>query len=326
MRSVQLNVVGALFFGGVFAQLYPDQTSLNHTCAIQKPLLSCPPRSPSTVDSCCVETFGGLVLTTQFWSTYTGGESSGQYLPTDVWTLHGLWPDFCNGSYTQYCDLNRQYDPIPSPNTTNGLPNGTVVPVYNGSNIGTFLEPFGRYDLLEYMNTYWIAQNQDNPGFWAHEFSKHATCFSTFETQCYGPKYQQHEEVVDFFETAIKYYKRVPTFEWLEDAGITPSNSTQYTYADVRDTLTDRFGSVPFIGCSGPRFNATEKGRGSADNGYTKLSEVWYYEHVFGRPQDVNTVPVDASPTYLTNCAKSVGAIWYHERTNGSEKVPTVPY
>jgi hypothetical protein len=45
------------------------------------------------------------VLSTQFWDTYTGYESSGQLLPKDSWTLHGLWPDYCNGSYTQYCDL-----------------------------------------------------------------------------------------------------------------------------------------------------------------------------------------------------------------------------
>ena len=125
--------------------------------------------------------------------------------------------------------MTRQYDPIPSPNTTNGLKNGTAVPAYTGPNIGTFLEPFGRYDLLDYMNNYWIAQvsnspkhllplphtktpqNQDNPGFWGHEFSKHATCFSTFNVPCYGPLHREHEEVVDFFSTAIKYYQRFPT-------------------------------------------------------------------------------------------------------------------
>ncbi|KAF2009838.1 ribonuclease T2 [Aaosphaeria arxii CBS 175.79] len=318
--SAGLLVVGAS------AQLYPDQSPLNHTCALQEPLLSCPPQSPLDVDSCCVETFGGLVLTTQFWDTYTGRECDGQVLPKDVWTLHGLWPDFCNGSYTQYCDLNRQYDPIPSPNTTNGLPNGTVVKPYNGPNIGTFLEPFGKFDLLEYMNTYWVAQNQDNAGFWGHEFSKHATCFSTFNTPCYGPQYREHEEVVDFFETAIKYYKRVPTFKWLAEAEITPSNTTQYSYTAIRDALSSQFGSVPFIGCSGPRYNTTDAGKGSTDAGYTKLTEIWYYEHVYGRPQEVNTIPVNASATYLTNCAKVDGAIWYHERSEGSEKLPTVPY
>ncbi|KAF2874822.1 ribonuclease T2-like protein [Massariosphaeria phaeospora] len=308
------------------AQLYPDQSPLNHTCALQEPLLSCPPQDPSLVDSCCVETFGGLLLTTQFWDTYTGRESEGQLLPADTWTLHGLWPDFCNGSYTQYCDLTRQYDPIPSPNTTNAKPNGTFVPPYTGPKIGTFLEPFGKFDLLEYMNTYWIAQNQDNAGFWGHEFSKHATCFSTFNTPCYGPEYKQHEDVVDFFETTIKYYKRVPTFTWLEKADITPSNSTTYSYADFRDTLSAEFGAIPFIGCSGPRYNTTEAGKNGTDSGFTVLNEVWYYEHAYGRPQEGNTIAVNATSTYQTNCAKAEGAIHYYARTNGSEKAPTVPY
>jgi ribonuclease T2 len=72
----------------------------------ETPYLSCSRHAnPAFTDSCCTETFGGLVLSTQFWDTYTGLEAEGQVLPRDTWTLHGLWPDFCNGSYTQYCDL-----------------------------------------------------------------------------------------------------------------------------------------------------------------------------------------------------------------------------
>jgi ribonuclease T2 len=107
---------------------------------------------PNLTDSCCTETFSGLVLSTQYWDTYTGLESQGQVLPKNTWTLHGLWPDFCNGSYTQYCDLNRQYDPSPSPNTTTGTPSGTPVPPYTGPSISTFLTPFGKLDLLAFMN------------------------------------------------------------------------------------------------------------------------------------------------------------------------------
>ncbi|KAF1842644.1 ribonuclease T2 [Cucurbitaria berberidis CBS 394.84] len=328
MKSIFRNAGAViLLINTAKAQLYPNQSRLNHTCQLQEPLLSCPSQDPSKVDSCCVETFGGLLLTTEFWNTYTGLESQGQLLPTDAWTLHGLWPDYCDSKFGQYCDLNRQYDPIPSPNTTNGLPNGTfVAPYTRGPNIGTFLERFGRYDLLEYMNTYWTGFNQDNPGFWAHEFSKHATCFSTFNVPCYGPQYRQHEDVVDFFETAIKYYKRFPTFKWLEDECITPSNSTTYTYSKLRDILFERHGGIPFLGCSGPRYNTTTTGKGSTDNGFTVLNEVWYYEHVYGRPQEGNTVPVNASSTYLTNCAKAEGAIRYYERTNSSEKAPIVLY
>ncbi|KAJ4287170.1 hypothetical protein N0V90_012568 [Kalmusia sp. IMI 367209] len=290
------------------AQLYPDQSPYNHTCELQNPLLSCPPQDPSLVDSCCVETFGGLLLSTQFWSTYTGGEKSGQLLPKDTWTLHG--------------NTTRSLPPIPRLERPPASPSHP----YNGSNIGTFLEPFGKYDLLEYMNNYWIAQNQDNPGFWGHEFSKHATCYSTFNVACYGPLYRKHEEVVDFFETAIKYYKRFPTFEWLKKVDITPSNATTYTYADIRDPLVEEHGGLPFIGCSGPRYNTTEAGKNSTDNGYTVLSEVWYYEYAYGRPQEMNTIPVNASASYFTNCAKAKGAIHYYERTNGSTRVPTLPF
>ena len=260
--------------------------------------MSCSSRAnPLSVDSCCAETYGGLFLSTQFWSTYTGLESSGQLLPPDDWTLHGLWPDFCNGSYTQYCDLSRQYDPTPSPNTTNGLPNGnhsshccrrpiltlnagTVVPPYTGPNIGTFLEPFKRYDLLSWMNKYWINQGAPNTDFWGHEFSKHATCYSTFDVPCYGPEYVQHQEVVDFFETAIQYYRRLPTWGWLATAGIKPSNSTTYSIGQFQTILTKSYGALPYIGCSGPRYNETAAGAGSTDNGRTVISEVWYYFHV----------------------------------------------
>lgn len=38
-------------------------------------------------------------LSTQFWDTYTGFESEGQLLPKNSWTLHGLWPDFCDGEH-----------------------------------------------------------------------------------------------------------------------------------------------------------------------------------------------------------------------------------
>jgi ribonuclease T2 len=93
----------------------------------------------------------------------------GQKLPKSSWTIHGLWPDNCDGSYEQYCDLSRQYDPEPSPKQ---FPNGTLIPAWNGTSVDKFILEFGRIDLLDYMNKYWIAQNQPNPTIWAHEFAK----------------------------------------------------------------------------------------------------------------------------------------------------------
>lgn len=90
----RLTLVGAtaLLSQRVLAGLYPGLSTDNHTCTLQTPVLSCSSGAvPGLVDTCCTETFGGLVLSTQFWDTYTGRESSGQLLPRDTWTLHGMW-------------------------------------------------------------------------------------------------------------------------------------------------------------------------------------------------------------------------------------------
>ncbi|OHE90369.1 ribonuclease T2 family protein [Colletotrichum orchidophilum] len=319
-RTVGLLVVAGLLRTAA-AGLYPGLTTANHTCALVEPILSCScGANPDKVDTCCVETYGGLVLATQFWNTHTGLESEGQKLPANAWGIHGLWPDFCNGSYTQYCDLSRQYDPAPSPNTTNAKPDGTPVPAWTGAALDEFVKPFERFDLLEYMKKFWIAQYTPNWVLWAHEFSKHATCFSTFDVECYGPKYQEHEEVVDFLETAVHYYQETPTWKWLAAKDIKPSNATAYSLSDLQAALKKGHGAVPYLGCSGPRYNATEAGKGSLDNGYTQLTEAWYYFHVHGKPQRGDAVPVaaDINGGRVTNCATTAGAIWYYERSEGS--------
>nr|POE87395.1 ribonuclease trv [Quercus suber] len=307
--TMQFSTAVFAFAAVTSASLYGESND-NHTCILVPDYLSCSSKATaSNTDSCCVETFGGLLLQTQFWDTYTGHESEGQLLPANTWTIHGLWPDFCNGSFTQYCDLNRQYDPSPSPNTTNGLPNGTVVPRYTGPSIGTFLEPFGKFDLLAYMNK-WEGRVRNG----IHKTDAANRCFSTFDLPCYGPEYVEHEDVVDFFQTVIRFYKNRPTWGWLSAKGIRPSNTTTYTLSNIQSALTKGYGVTPYVGCSGPRYNETVAGRNSTDNGRTQLSEVWYYLHVYGRPQDGQGVPVNVTGS-PSSCAKAEGAVHYYERT-----------
>jgi len=93
----------------VSASLY-GESNLNHTCQItnDNAVLSCSARAnASLIDSCCAETYGGLLLSTQYWDTYTGLESKGQFLPADTWTLHGAWPDFCNGRWVDDTKCHR---------------------------------------------------------------------------------------------------------------------------------------------------------------------------------------------------------------------------
>ncbi|CAL1694058.1 unnamed protein product [Somion occarium] len=250
-------------------------------------------------DTCCSPTPGGLVLQTQFWSTYTGLERKGQLLPKGSWTIHGLWPDNCDGSFEQYCDLSRQFDPAPSPAI---LPDGTVVPAHKGPGVDTFVAEFKRLDLLDYMSKYWINQGAPNADFWGHEFSKHATCTSTFDVACYGPDYKKHQDVVDFFDAVIRAFKMYPTFDLLASAGIIPSNRTTYTLTQLQTALKAQTGSIPFLGCG---FNGTV------------LQEVWYFHHVLGSEQFGHFKPVDST----TNSTSSPTAgIHYYERTHSSER------
>lgn len=272
---------------------YPNLTS----CLSQPSFFSC---ENTTVieNTCCSPTPGGLVLSTQFWDTYTGLEHRGQLLPKNSWTLHGLWPDNCDGSFDQYCDFSRQYDPAPSPAK---LPNGTVIPPYNGPSVATFIAEFGRFDLLNFMNKYWINQGAPNDVFWAHEFSKHATCTSTFDVACYGPDYKKHQDLVDFYDAAIRAYKQYPTYNMLAAFGIIPSNKTTYTLSQFQTALKAQTGAVPYLGCG---------------NNGTVLQEVWYFQHVFGTEQFGHFKTLDS--TTNSTCSPTAG-IWYYERTPTSE-------
>ena len=48
----------------------------------------------------------------------------------------------------------------------------------------------------------------------------------------------------------------------------------------MQTALGNEFGGIPYIGCTGPRYNTTVAGANSTDNGRTIIDEVWYYMHV----------------------------------------------
>ncbi|KAM0746237.1 ribonuclease T2 [Meredithblackwellia eburnea MCA 4105] len=296
--GAQAGVLGARDVSNV-----PTTFSSLTACSGIKPVYSCE-NTTAIQNTCCSPTPGGLQLLTQFWSTYTGLESKGQFLPSRSWTIHGAWPDFCDGSYTQYCDLTRQYDPAPSPNTTDGKANGTVVPPWKGEGISNIIKRFGRYDLLDYMNGFWINQGDTNEVFWAHEFSKHATCTSTFDISCYA-NYVKDMEVIDFFQSAIRGFKMFPTYDILASAGIVPSNKTTYTLKQFNDAFYAQTGSIPYWGCTADPVTKNK----------TTLSEIWVYTHVLGTPQHGQYKTINT--TFPSSCAAT--GINYFERTPASE-------
>jgi ribonuclease T2 len=139
--------------------------------------LSC--HAPAPIDTCCTESPGGLVLLTQFWDNLG---------PKESWTLHGLWPDKCDGSFDTNCDPDRVY---PDP--------------------AAILEQFGKEVLLDDMRTFWKG-NRGDESLWEHEFAKHGTCMSTIDPLCYGPGYRQGIEAVDYFQQAVDVFKQLDSY------------------------------------------------------------------------------------------------------------------
>lgn len=131
------------YFGGFVSQwpmlpMLPSQPSARiipyeplsgaPSCPLDGPL-SCHNNTPVAGDSCCFVHPGGKMLLTQFWDTHVhaGGAE-------EDWTLHGLWPDLCDGSFDQFCGMTPSFN-----------------------NITAVLEHHGQQDLLDFMDRYWLA-------------------------------------------------------------------------------------------------------------------------------------------------------------------------
>lgn len=146
-------------------------------------------------------------------------------------TIHGLWPDLCDGSYEANCDDSRTY-----------------------SNISAILSSFGAEEVLSTMSTFWKDFRGNDQSLWYHEWNKHGTCVSTLRPSCY-PGYRQQEEVVDYFSTTVELYKKLNTYEWLKEAGIVPSTSKTYTRDQIQSVLSAKHGKPVTLGCHSGMFN-----------------------------------------------------------------------
>ncbi|KAJ5100023.1 Ribonuclease T2 [Penicillium argentinense] len=219
----------ATFLTGVSADL--------KTCS-RNNSLSC--HSSSQTGTCCYNYPGGALLQTQFWDT---DPSTG---PSDSWTIHGLWPDNCDGTYESNCDESRAY-----------------------TNITDILEGQNRTDLLDYMKEYWVDIDGKSETFWAHEWGKHGTCVNTIKPNCYT-NYSPQEEVGEFFQKTVDLFKGLDTYQALSAAGITPDESKTYTSNEIISALSDHHGAKVYIDCTSGKLNQVWyffNVRGNAING-----------------------------------------------------------
>lgn len=192
--------------------LISDRTSTLDTPAFgpskscSHPSLSCQNSGGSVSDTCCMNYPGGQFALTQFWNSDPHAGPPGYLGPNNTWTIHGLWPDHCDGRFDSVCDCDRSGDCSYSNHKCS----------YSSCNkdyssITRILEKFGETDLLSYMGEHWKGINGDEH-LWQHEWSKHGTCVSTLEPKCYM-NYTSTQEVAQYFHKAVEVYKTLPSFE-----------------------------------------------------------------------------------------------------------------
>ncbi|KAH9812682.1 ribonuclease T2-like protein [Melampsora americana] len=234
--------------------------SSTSTCSGDLPTSCHLPSSKGPLNTCCTNSPGGQILLTQFWDFHpaTG--------PSDSWTIHGLWPDNCDGSYDASCDSERSY-----------------------TNITQILQQGGGQQALDVMSHYWKDQRGNDEKFWQHEWGKHGTCISTLEPKCFGESYTPQSEVVAFFNRTVDLFQALPTYKWLAEADppIVPSTSVTYTLAQLQAVANKHFGQDAVWNCRGH-----------------SLNEVWWHFNTVGTVSEGKFVP--AKPVGpLSTCPQS---------------------
>ena len=70
-------------------------------------------------------------------------------IPKNIWTIHGLWPNYKNGTIPKWCNGENDID----------------IEIKNES-------------LYNYMINYWPGLFDTNEGFWGHEYNRHGYCYN----------------------------------------------------------------------------------------------------------------------------------------------------
>ncbi|KAK4518250.1 uncharacterized protein ATC70_001602 [Mucor velutinosus] len=167
------------------------------------------------VDACCSPKYGLVVLALQ-WSPGWG--------PADEFTLHGLWPDTCDGHHAPVdgCDSSR-----------------------NSNQIATIVRDMNE-TVYNRMSTFWPSNQGDNNKFWSHEWSKHGTCVSTLRPTCYDP-YQQYQDVIEYFQQTLDLRDKFDIFGALNLNGVSPGNT--YNVETIRDAIKNKYGADVKLDC-----------------------------------------------------------------------------
>ncbi|KAH7515953.1 hypothetical protein FEM48_Zijuj10G0083000 [Ziziphus jujuba var. spinosa] len=130
--------------------------------------------------------------------------------PAADFGIHGLWPNYKDGSYPSNCDPDS---------------------VFDKSEIS---------DLMSSLEKYWPSLSCPSSNgfrFWSHEWEKHGTCSES--------ELDQH----DYFQSALKLKEKVNLLQILKKAEIEPDDGF-YSLKSLVEAIKEATGYEPGIDCN----------------------------------------------------------------------------
>lgn len=135
--------------------------------------------------------------------------------PLQRFTIHGLWPDYDDGTWPSCCRRTQ----------------------FEMDKILPLKDMLDKYWPSLYCSSSSTCFSGKGP-FWAHEWEKHGTCSAPVV-----------QDELQYFTLALDLYFKYNVTEMLMSGGIQISNDKEYALSDVIDTITGSFGGVPEIVC-----------------------------------------------------------------------------
>lgn len=108
---------------------------------------------------------------------------------SELFTIHGVWPEYTNNSYPQYCGYTN----------------------FNETQIS---------DLVSELRVAWPSNSEPDMDFWKHEFDKHGSCVPN-GTNASGTR--------SYFQTGLSLWHQLNTTEQFHRSGLSIGQSVQYS-------------------------------------------------------------------------------------------------
>ncbi|KAI8527704.1 hypothetical protein RHMOL_Rhmol12G0095600 [Rhododendron molle] len=131
--------------------------------------------------------------------------------PDEDFGIHGLWPNYNDGTYPSSCDRSNYFDE---------------------SKIS---------DLLSRLEKDWptlACPSGDGIKFWGHEWNKHGTCSESL--------LDQHS----YFQKALDLKAKANLLQALQTAGIRPADGKYHSLESIKEAIEQALGVATFIDCN----------------------------------------------------------------------------